>query len=149
MGRASECHGPWLSRWMQRDGPNYRRSSACSSSVGVILQNQSINKYPASVPSVQAPSWQNTLQFWRQVDVLGNAISYRSVFFLSSTASPGTKPPPSLLILLHPYSNHSPPNCTPHGTCSLLLFLSFLERESLQSRFCVSLATLILFSPKS
>lgn len=69
MGRTSECHGPWLSRWIQRDGPNYRRSSVCSSSVGVILQNQSINKYPASVPSVQAPSWQNTLQFWRQVDV--------------------------------------------------------------------------------
>lgn len=114
--RASECHGPWLSRWIQRDVPNYRRPSVCSSSVGVILENQSINKYSASVPSVQAPSWQNTLQCWRRVDV------FRKCNFLLVCVFPVFHQPlqaqkhlPFCSFCSIPNPNPAPPNCTTPG----------------------------------
>lgn len=84
---------------------------------------------------------------------LGNAISYWSVFFLSSTSlsrhkstslSAHSAPSPTLTLPLPTAPPQGAP--PPQGNCSLLLFLSFLERESLQSRFCVSLVTLLFCS---
>lgn len=136
--RVSEFHGLRLTWWIQRDVPNYQRPSVCSSSVGVILENQSINNYSPSVLMLQSPAGRTYFRAGDKWMFLGNAIS-------SPVCVPVFQWPPraqNTSLLVHPAPSPAltpplPAASSSQGTCNLLLFLSF-ERRNLSATLLFS-----------